>query len=527
MNEFLDYFKGTPVVSLLFCGLLIIIILMQCLTKKIFYKVRFFAGAFVTASTILILVFYNQMKNSEYEFFHYFPDVALVVIDVLLVVLLFTSIDFSFTSEVLNKELTKVIDQNRNYALLDKRDRVKEISTSLAEELGITKSEAYGKNFFDVIEINNRIVGINGEEAYKDEIKKFYARYKRDKSRIVSDFEITVTVGDTPNRSVMFFTETNIFNHDKYKGRLFYGNKKNEEELVGLERDYEITTTKLENLKNRLAFISSKSQEGFYFYNVTKKEIWFNKVLVKKLALDTNTMAPSDFMARIHPSDVELYTDMLKNPKSDYELTYRFKVGAYYVNINEVGRKNTTDYMEVCGIMRTNDDFSFERTNSLLDKIKTEEMMKNKYLELLKEENSVFEVVYLKLNEIPEVNEKYGRPIGNDLMAKFIYRFTYNYLPEGYLYRVGGLEFVGFLTNVNRIAALREHLLESEDKVLTISTDVANEKIKTKVYLGIALSKDDQYHKDKTLEHAKAALMVSLNDKYTSKYVNYKDIKNR
>ena len=525
MTEIMEYFKSSPGITLLFCALLLAIILMQCLTRKIFFKVRFIAAAIITTGAALILVFFNQMKTSERAFWGYFADYSLLGIDVLLVVLLFTSIDFSFTSEVLNKELTKSIDSSRNYVLLDKKDRVKEISTCLANELGIDKSDAYGKNFFDVIEINNRIVGVNGEEVFSDEIKSFYAHYKRDKNRIVNPFEITITVNDTAKKSVMFFTETNIFSNDRYKGRILYGNKKNEEALVGLEKDIEVASTKLDNLKNRLSFLVTNTVEGLYFYNVTKKEMWFNDVLVKKLALNSNTLTIQEFLARLHPADVEIYTEIINKPITDYKISYRFNTGAYYLNLSESGRKTVSSFVEICGIVTVINDFGYAKTNTILDKVQTEEYMRLKYNDLLKADNQLFQVAYFKLNEIPSINEKYGRAVGNEILANYLYRFIHNYLPEGYIYRVGGLEFVGFLTNVNRMAALREHLLENEDKVLTISFEVANEKIKTSIYLGLAFSKDDEYHKEKTLDHAKDALSVALNERYNSKYVNYKDIK--
>ena len=521
----MEYFKSSPGVTLLFCFLLISIILMQCLTRKIFFKLRFIIAAIVTAGTGVITVFYNQMRTSEYTFWGYFADYSLLAIDVILVILLFTSIDFSFTSEVLNKELTKSIDSSRNYVLLDKKDRVKEISTSLATELGIDKSDAYGKNFFDVVEINNRIVGINGEEVFSDEIKSFYAHYKRDKSRIVNPFEITITVNDTAKRSVMFFTETNIFSNDKYKGRILYGNKRNEEALVGLEKDIEVASTKLDNLKNRLGFLVTATEEGIYFYNVTKKEMWFNDVLVKKLALNSNTLTAQEFLSRLHPADIDIYSEIINKPVGDYKISYRFNTGAYYLNINETGKKSVSSFVEICGIIDVINDFGYAKTNTILDKVQTEEYMRLKYQDLLKADNQLFEVAYFKLAEVPSINEKYGRAVGNEVLANYLYRFVHNYLPEGFIYRVGGLEFVGFLTNVNRIAALREHLLENEDKVLTISFEVANEKIKTNIHLGLAFSKDDEYHKEKTLDHAKEALSVALNERYNSKYVNYKDIK--
>ena len=525
MDKVMEYFKASPTITLLFCALLLVIILMQCITKKVFFKFRFILAFLVTTGVALVFVFYNQMKESDNKFWYYFADLSLVAADIILVILLFFSIDFSFTSEVLNKELTKSIDLNRNYVLLDKKDRVKEISTNLAEELGVDKSEAYGKNFFDVIEIHNRIVGVNGEEVFSDEIKKFYAHYKRDINRKVNPFEITITVGDTAEKSVMFFTETNIFSNDRYKGRIFYGNKKNENELVGLEKDMAVQNTKLDSLKNRLSFLIGNTNEGIYFFNVTKKEMWFNDVLVKKLALDSNSLTPAEFLARLHPADVEIYTDLMKNPVKDYKISYRFNTGAYYLNITEVGRKSVSSFVEIDGIITVLNDFTYAKTNTLLDKIQTEEYMRLKYQDLLKEESQIFEVAYFKLSQIPQVNDKYGRAVGNEIMANYIYRFVNNYLPEGFIYRVSGLEFVGFLTNLNRIAALREHLLENEDKVLTISIDVANEKVKTSIYLGLCFSKDDTYHKEKTLDHAKEALKVAENERYSSKYVNYKERK--
>ncbi len=524
MNNYFDYFKSSPGISLLFAILLMAVIIMQCLTKKIFYKVRFVFAVFITASITLIFVFYNQMLTSESEFWKWFSDISLIALDVILAILLFTSIDFSFTSEVLNKELTKTIDESRSFVLLDKKDKIREISTNLASSLKVDKAMVYGKNFFDVVEINNKIVEVNGEEVEKEEIKKFYSHYKRSKDRIQSPFEITVIVDDKAERTVMFFTENNIFKGDKYKGRILYGNVRNENELVGLEKDMEITSSKLDNIKNRLSFIISKTEEGLYFYNVTKKEMWFNDVLVKKLSLNSNSMSANEFISRIHPSDIEIYTDIIKKRITDYEISYRFNAGAYYLNVTEKGRKIVSNIVELCGIIEVNDNFSYEKTYTLLDKIQTEEYMKIKYQDLIRA-NQIFEIAYFKVSGIPEINEKYGRAVGNEIISHFVYRFMHNYIPENLIYRVGGLEFVGFLTNVNRIAALREHLLDNEDKVLTISLDVAGEKVRTMVYLGLALSKDDERHQDMLLDNARKAMKFAESDNYKSKYVNYKDIK--
>lgn len=511
-----------PLIPLIFCGIAIAIIIRQCFVKRRFLKFKVLFSFLLTFLGVFLLVFYEDIKTHE----TWLPYVnwGLLGMDIVIGILLFSTIDFSLSNEKFQRELTKTLDESKYYVVLDKKDRIKEISSLLLNDLEVEATDAYGKNFFDLLEKKYRIIGFNGQECYKDDIKKYYEHYeKKAKENDKNTIELELQ-DEKANDSALYFFENVIFSNAKYKGRILMGEKKSEENLIGMEKDLASTSFELELIKNRFITILEKTSEGIFFNDLSQGFIWCNDTLVKKLSINGNTLNIKEFYQMIHPEDLALYEERMKHLTSpDYTITYRFNTGSSYVYIKEEGHKIVLGKtVELCGIMTVIDNYSFAKTDTVLDTIAGEPEMLSR-LSVLEKTDKIFEVVYFRVDSIPKVNEQCGRAIGNTLLAQYVAFFKQNFVTDNQIYRVSGLDFVAFVTDYRKMDMLKNNLVRGE-KMLHVHAEFVNQKVETEVFMGIARSDDLPSHKD-TLKNAREALRFCSNPQFNSNFAYYKDIR--
>ena len=138
-------------------------------------------------------------------------------------------------------------------------------------------------------------------------------------------------------------------------------------------------------------------------------------------------------------------------------------------------------------------------------------------------EDTVYEVAYFKVAGIPEINEKYGRAIGNMMLGHYISLIKEKFLTDNSIYRLSGLEFVAIISNYNKMQTLKSYLNQDE-RILHVSANYADKVIELNVYMGLALSNDTAFSKD-ALANAKTALRVSESAQYKSNFAYYRDIR--
>lgn len=519
-----EYIEQSPIIPLIFCALIACIILMQCFTKRKFLKFRLLFVFLLTFIAALALAFQGEILANENQLFKAIYYYTLLGLECICFIILFTTVDFSLSNEKFQKVLTKSLDETKFFVMLNKKEKIKEISTLLAKDLGVEPQAVIGKNLFDVIENKYRIIGLNKEEAYKKDLKKYYDGYwKKVEEGSTNTVEINIQ-DDNAKESALYFVEHPIFSSGKYKGRILIGDIKNEETLVGMEKELNKSSKELTIIKNRFVTILNKTSDGIYFNNLSTGSIWFNDILVRRLCLNGNSINNNEFYSMIHPDDMALYQDVLNNLKdNDYSVTYRYNTGSYYVYVKEEGHKIVVDKtVELCGVMNIIDNYRYEKTDTILDSLGTEPEMLARFKGLCLEDK-VFQIVHFKVNDIPEINEKFGRGIGNMMLSEYINFFKQRYVIENYMFRVSGLEFVAFVTNYNKMEMLKNDL-RNEEKILHVKAEYAKEKVSTDIYMGISYSNDTPNPKD-TLANAKKALRICSNPQYTSYYAYFRDIK--
>lgn len=521
-NDIEQYFAQSPYIPLILSLILLFTIILQCFAKKRFYKVRFILSFLLVFASIFVLIFYGEIKEDPTALT--ITNYCFLALDAAVFIILITTLDFSISNEMLQKELTRSLDETKFFVLLDKKDRVKDISELFVKDLGIEPHEAIGKNIFDVIEMKYYIVGLNGADVLKNDVKKYYAHYgKRAEKGTNSKIELLVQTEDAAVNAI-YFNESVIFSGEKYKGRVLIGDKKNEETLIGMEAQLESANTELDLLKERFVTLIGKTNDGIFFNYLNKKVIWFNDILVKRLLLNGNSLDAAEFYRNIHPEDIAYYQEVMGNLKNeDYSITYRYNTGAYYVYVKEMGHKIVNDKtIELCGIMSILDDVRYEKTETALDSVGNENEMQVRFKQLLATDQ-VFEVVYFKMDSIPEINEACGRAIGNMMMAQYVSVFRDKFITDNLLFRVAGLEFVAFITNYNRMESLKTNL-RNEEKILHLTAEYAGQKILCDVKMGLTYSNDTTSPKD-SINNAKRACKIAQNEQFTSSFAYFRDLR--
>lgn len=514
-------FEQHPLIPLFFSIILLIIILQQCFVKRMFLKFKIIISFLISFSIALILFFNTQIKENE--------KLSLAInwilfgLDILIAVLIFSCFDYTFSNQKFNKELTKSLDETKFYVVLDKKDRIKEISSLLLKDLEIEASEAYGKNFFDLLEVKYRIVGFNGERCYKDDIKSFYNKYdKRVTENQKNKIEIELQE-ENYTENALYFIESVIFHSGKYKGRILMGEMKNEENLIGMEQDLESKSSELELIKNRFVIILEKTNEGIYFTDLENGYIWCNDTLVKKLSLNGNSVSLKEFYKLIHPEDLAYYQEKMTNMRADgYSVSYRFDTGRGYVCVKEDGKKIVLGKtIELCGVMTPIDNYKFANTDTMLDVLGGEPELLAR-IAALEKEDKIFEVVSFRVASLPEINEKFGRAIGNSVLSQYVNTINQNFVNNNQIYRIAGLDFVAIITDFRKMEMLKNNLMNS-DKLVRVKSSYLNQTVETVVYMGISKTDDHPSHKN-TLKRANDALRYCMNPNYTLNFAFYKDM---
>ena len=211
------------------------------------------------------------------------------------------------------------------------------------------------------------------------------------------------------------------------------GEKKSEENLIGMEKDLAETSLELDLIKNRFVTILEKTSEGIFFNNLSQGYIWCNDILVKKLSLSGNSLKQDEFYKLIHPDDLALFKDKMNSLPSDYSLSYRFNTGSSYTYVKEEGHKLVCGKtIELCGIMTVIDNYRFAKTDTILDTILGEPEMLAR-IQSLENTDKIFEVVYFKVASIPQINEQCGRAIGNTILAQYVSFIKQNFVNDNTL----------------------------------------------------------------------------------------------
>lgn len=507
-----------PLIPLMLGVILLFLLIKQSIIRKKLLKGRLIFTFLIVLGCALILAFYSEISKDLNKL--NIINWCLLASDLIISICYVIFCEISSSKEQFNKDLFLTLDKTKLYVLLDRKNRIKEISEKFLNDLEIDYNDAYNKNFFEVIEMKYQIFKLNGTNAEISDLNIFFRSPETKETSL--NLEIHDKNGDA---SAYYLQQRPIYVFSKFKGRIFIGDKKSTEQLLGIEKNLAESTGELDMIKSRFITILEKTNEGIFFQNLTDRTIWLNDVLKEKLCLNNNEMLLADFIDNIHPEDLALYKEKhnsINNINPRYSLSYRYNTGNRSIYIKEEGSRITNGkVVELCGIIRIIDGQKVDRNNSFIDKVYGEPEMYSS-IDRLYKENQTFQVVLMKLTSIEQMNKKYGRAFGDMVISEYVKWINNKFVDVNLIYRVSGLEFVFIITDYRKMEILKKELANDE-KILHMGIQFGNNKAKVEAAMGICYSSDGINSKD-LYNKAQETLRICSKEQYLTNYAYYKDI---
>ncbi len=254
--------------------------------------------------------------------------------------------------------------------------------------------------------------------------------------------------------------------------RIWIRLKKNITEFNYFELEKELDDLKDESELLRKRFINTITliNEGLIFFQEGGKRIFLSDKAKEICSLKDNDLSIEEYESIIHPDDVsayELTVKKLNKKNQNYEIKYRIYAGDKMVWVIEKGKM-----------------FSYNNENHIISTIKgldiklfpdtfiheLDSMLTEKsflvYTAGLIEKKIPFYIAMIHLTNIPEINQKFGREVGNLMIAEYIKKMRFHFAKDvNSIFRITGIQFALVITEKVKYDTLHRALISGGDLV--------------------------------------------------------------
>ncbi len=466
-----------PICALILSITVLATIIREGFEREKLSKFKFILVSIITFFIVLVIAFIDRINE-------YANVIIVYVLPLLIVVLgfiMFNSIYISILAKKINSKYLDCVNKQFYFAYLNKQNKIVNASSGFSHFLKKQEKELKGNDFITVLNSEYTNIYINGKSIH--DISNVFSQLKNGEEM---HYEIKCLDSNGYN-TVLNLIDKPIYQNEKYKGHILYGDSLNHEEINYANEAISEKNEKLEMNKLRFVSLLEKGTDCAYFYNIKAKSIWANDQLVESLKFAGNSISLDDFERRIHPEDLASVRDIKAklNPNNpSYDIKYRFKDGYDYVYINESGKKIYGSETEIVAVITKSNDIYSKTGINILDKCSDYNTLA---CDITKLGNTPFEFVLVNFTNIKDINEKYSRMTGSQVMADYILEFARAFVDNSKIYRLDGLVF-GFIVYDRKKMI---HLKQSLDKgMLThASCTYSGVKIIVNTYIGVSNNK--------------------------------------
>lgn len=132
-----------------------------------------------------------------------------------------------------------------------------------------------------------------------------------------------------------------------------------------------------------------------------------------------------------------------------------------------------------------------------------------------------YHLIIIQLTNIPKINEKYGRDVGDLMMGEYLKKTRFNFIKDNVsLYRMGGINFGLIVKDEKKYEILKRALINGGD---LLNLKMIFGGITQTIYPNLGISESPYTGKtaDKVIEEALEALKISLNENTTENHYFY------
>ncbi len=291
-------------------------------------------------------------------------------------------------------------------------------------------------------------------------------------------------------------------------------------EIIALNEESELLRKRfistIEILNDGLCF----KDEGEDFFGTDK--------FIEYFGLKNNVFSEEKLAEIIYPDDLPVYKNTLEKltkKRPFYSTTYRVIKDDELLWIKEVGRKIYIDKKtSIISIVKPMD--IKEYPESEIDVLNSLPSYKKMYQEVqdLIHVKELFTILIIRLSNIPKINEKYGRDVGDLMIGEYMKKLRYNFIKDNHsLYRVGGINFALIIKDERKVELIDRALQHGGDLFnLTMIFGGITQTLYPNI--GISEFNNEGKNADQIIYEAMEALKVTLKDSYDANY-HYHNIK--
>jgi diguanylate cyclase (GGDEF)-like protein len=297
------------------------------------------------------------------------------------------------------------------------------------------------------------------------------------------------------------------------------------------EKDYDNMEESIEEINHasellRERFISTIEilYEGISFREADGS-IYGSDKYIKFLGIRSNNFDVYEFEEKVYKDDLIQYKNTLEKTtkkKPVYNINYRIKNQGKIIWIKEVGKRIEIEKkITYISIIKPLEIKQFPETEiEVLNGLRN---YQNMYEEMqdISRNKLPYNLVLIKLTNIPKINDTYGRDVGDLMMGEYLKKLQFNFFKDlGSMYRITGIIF-GVIMKDNKKFEFLERALSGSGELLNLSMVFGGITQTLYPNLGIA---ESPYHKktpDKMIEEAMTALKISEKEHSNTNYCFY------
>ena len=489
-----------PLYTLVFTLLLSVIIIIKSLDEGKFYKNRLGLSFILIFVILMLSLFYNDIKKSDFWF--NFTNYSMYAINFVVACLIL----FNFLKKPLKNYYFKAyldnIDDNLWLLFLNKKLNITYTSKLLAN---------YNNSKINNVLDDYNIISIN-DKAFNNEMVLNFLNSNNLENKL--NLKIKYLNKDLTEGFIILDLIV-VSHNNKIKGYII------KEKALEITRAYE--THDINDL--RVASLIDTALKGLIILNYEVDSVWLNDYLVKELKLIGNSFTQVDFFNLMEVNDYKAFLNIVNNLTPNNNKFHTFV---------KIKKENNYLYLELKGemlfdglkrlelIMQAylHQAYNYMKTNSIIDSLKEEnELIVD--INTLMASNSTFEVVYFRFGNIIEINDKYNRTLGTLVIEEYVNTLSKLFVSDDKFYRLSGLDFCFIITDIRKMENFRKVI--TSKNILTPSLTYGSDTIDLSVYMGITFS-NEAIHKEDVLKNAKNALLKAISkDVHYLFYQNYND----
>ncbi|MDD4183818.1 MAG: diguanylate cyclase [Candidatus Izemoplasmatales bacterium] len=237
-----------------------------------------------------------------------------------------------------------------------------------------------------------------------------------------------------------------------------------------LEKELDDTKTASDLLRQRYIATIGLVNEALFFYNEDQNGLFVTDQFLEITKTTNHEYSLEEYTKMIHEDDRTAYLGIIKkaNKKNpNYDMKYRILVGSGFIWVEERGRVFEFDKkIHIIGAVKPIDIKLFPDTSiHEIDSLPNEQNLLAYLLQATKE-TEPFYLIMIQLTNIPDINHRFGRDVGNLMIAEYIKKMRFHFAKDvNSVFRITGIQFALIIKEQRKYDVLYRALQSGGDLV--------------------------------------------------------------